>query len=89
MIDHNQMIDEMVILHRSSLIHQEALIMTTCLSGAAKLARRQRGEKNVFRASAVENWSARGARWLFFLTFFSFSIQNLRLLSRVLAWWKI
>ena len=31
---------------------------TACLSGAAKLARRQHGEKkNAIRASAVEHWS--------------------------------
>ena len=53
--------------------------MTACLSGASKLARRQRGEKDAVRASAVENsstalrgTSVAGARWLFLLTFFFF-----------------
>ena len=31
---------------------------TACLSGAAKLAQRQRGEKNAIRASTVKHWSA-------------------------------
>ena len=59
----------------------------------AETARR---EKNAVRASAVENWSTalRGpspvrARWLIMPTFFFFSIQYLRLLSAVLARWKI
>ena len=51
--------------------------LTACLSGAAKPSRRQRGEKNAYHASAVENWStalrvpsAAGAWWLILLTFF-------------------
>ena len=46
------------------------LDITACLSGAAILLRRQRGEKNAARPSTVENWrtalrvpSATGARY--------------------------
>ena len=52
-------------------------LITACLGGTAKLAWRQRGEKNEVCASAVENkntvlrsHSATGVRWLFLLTFF-------------------
>ena len=55
--------------------------VAACLSGAVKLARRQRCEKKMRSAQA---------RWLILLTFFLFSyIQYLRPLSVVLARWKI
>ena len=58
--------------------------MTACFSGAAKLAWRQRGEKNAVRASTVENWSTelRGpsvteAWWLFLVTSIFFFLKIL------------
>ena len=51
------------------------LMMTGCLSCAAKLARRQHGEKYLVHVSAAENWSTAlhttGAQWMFLLTFSS------------------
>ena len=54
--------------------------------------------KNAVRAGALENWttaprvsSVVGARWLFLLTllFFFYTILTVRLLSALLARWKI
>ena len=65
------------------------MLETACLSGAVKLARRQRGEKNAIHAGAVENWSialrgliASGGRWLIFLTFFLFFCTILACIER-------
>ena len=52
---------------------------TACLSGVAKLARRERGEKNTVRASAVENWSTslRGtSAVVVFAQYFLFFLYN-------------
>ena len=81
----------LVLLHTS----ENDLLYTACLSGAAKLTRRQSGEKKYCpreRGRKLEHRVARFQRCasagVVYAHFF-FLIQYLRLLSAVLARWKI
>ena len=64
---------------REKITRDSSTQTTACLSGVAKLARRERGEKNTVRASAVENWSTslRGtSAVVVFAQYFLFFLYN-------------